>query len=76
VLDAGSLDERIEVPDVDESRAAAVRMRGDRPSKLVLAVLGVDVDDLSRLDVRAVLHGHPGESVAELASGLHGEAIL
>ena len=59
VLDPRALDVRVEVPDVDEPRTASVRVRRDRARQLVLAVLCVDVDDLARLDVRAVLDGQP-----------------
>ncbi len=54
VLDARSLDERIEVADVDEARAATVGSRRDGASELLLADRRADSEDLARLDVRAV----------------------
>ena len=40
VLDPRALDERVEVVDVDELRAAVVRRGGERPRQILLAELG------------------------------------
>ena len=63
VLDPRAFDEGVEVPDVDEACAAAVRVRGDRARELVLPVLRVHVDHLTRLHVRAVLDGELAQAV-------------
>ena len=44
-------------------------MGGDRARELVLPVLGVDVDDLPRLHVHAVLHGELGEALEQAPKG-------
>ena len=61
-LDPRALDERVDVPDVDELRAARRRRsrRSARASSSWLE-LGGDADDLARLDVRADRDGEVGE---------------
>ena len=52
-LDPGALDERVDVPDVDELRAAVVGARAIARAKSLVLELGGDADDLARLDVGA-----------------------
>ena len=54
VLDACTLDPRIEVVDIDELRAAIVGRGSDGARQLFVAELGGDQHDLIRLDVRPV----------------------
>ncbi len=72
-LDPCPLDVRVEVPDVDEPRAAVVGLGGDRTRERLVPELGVHEHRLPRLDVGAV-HGEPGEWLE--AGRIHREAIL
>jgi len=56
-----SLDERIDVPDVDELRAPVVGGCRDRAHEVVVLELARDADDLARLDVRADRDGEVGQ---------------
>ena len=63
VLDAGALDPGIEVLDVDELGAVAVRARRDGADHELLARLAGDRDDLPGLHVGAESDDHVGEAL-------------
>jgi hypothetical protein len=74
VGDSSTLDVGIEVLDVDELRPAGVSALGDRPSQLVLRVVGPDGDDLSGLDVGGERDREVGELVRQVGTVHGGEA--
>jgi len=65
VLEPRPLDARVEVPRVDEERAALVRCRRDCPHQRGSARLGDDPDDLARLHVCTDLDDQAGVTVQE-----------
>ena len=68
------LDMRVEVVDVDELCATRVRGLSDGTADRLLAGLGADRDDLSRLDVGTNADGELGDRRDPLLEGLHAEA--
>ena len=68
-LEPDPLDERVEVPGVDELRSALVGLGGDEPHERRGPRLGHDPDDLAGLDVRADLDDQFG--VAAEGLGVH-----
>ncbi len=65
-LDAGPLDVRIEVGDVDELRPTAVGGCRDGACQLLMTNVGGNGDDLTGLDVRADLDCEVGQTLEEL----------
>src|SRR5439155_11737554 len=69
-LEPDALDVRVEVPRVDELRAALIRRFGDGAHERGRPRLGLDVDDLPGLDVGADLDDQRGVATQRL--GIHG----
>jgi hypothetical protein len=62
-LEAGFLDVRVEVDDIDEAGATFICALGDRPDDRLHAGLPFDRDDLPGLDIRAEVDGQLGEAL-------------